>query len=140
MCSVGGPGRAKLDCSVLEEDWQRGQSYAAHWHSLTGVTSQHHRLEVMEADHSVKHREARKLLQRFLSGAISKNNTHSKTHLTSQPNQPTSDPSDMTGSKVKQDPGRSEDYCVIMKPRSSGLEMSGRKSVVKMTKLQRFLG
>lgn len=34
MSSLGGVGRAALDCSVMEEDWQRGQSYTAHWHSL----------------------------------------------------------------------------------------------------------
>lgn len=44
MCSVAGTRKAELDCSVLEEDWQRGQSYMAHWHSLTLVPDHHHRL------------------------------------------------------------------------------------------------
>ncbi|TNN54487.1 hypothetical protein EYF80_035325 [Liparis tanakae] len=92
MCSVGGAGTADLQCSVLEEDWQTGQSYVAHWHSLTFVP-QHHQRPVMEAERSGKHWEARRLLQRFLSGAISKNYPHPKTHLTRRPHQSVSDPS-----------------------------------------------
>lgn len=42
MCSVDGLRRAELECSVLEEDWQRGQSYTAQWHSLTPVPEHQH--------------------------------------------------------------------------------------------------
>ncbi|KAM8837956.1 uncharacterized protein AB9W97_002892 [Spinachia spinachia] len=91
MGSAGGPGRAELECSVLEEDWQTGQSYVAHWHSLTLVPQHPHRT-VMEAESSDKHWEARRLLQRFLSGAISKNYPRPKTHLTRRPHQRISDP------------------------------------------------
>ncbi|XP_077359646.1 uncharacterized protein LOC144005391 isoform X4 [Festucalex cinctus] len=64
MSSVGDA----LDCSVTEEDWQRGQSYSAHWHSL-GV-SRVQRPTVSEAERSEKHWQARRLLHRLLSGVI----------------------------------------------------------------------
>ncbi|KAK5881317.1 hypothetical protein CesoFtcFv8_022132 [Champsocephalus esox] len=70
MCSAAGAGRAELECSVLEEDWQRGQRYMAHWHSFTIVPQHQQRPIVMEAERSEKHGEAKRLLQRILSGAM----------------------------------------------------------------------
>ncbi|KAK9530323.1 hypothetical protein VZT92_011830 [Zoarces viviparus] len=118
MCSVGGASRAELECSVLEEDWQTGQSYMAHWHSLTLVPQHPHRT-LMEAERSGKQWEARKLLQRFLSGAISKNYPHPKTHLTRRPHQLVTDPSAM-GSKVQQSPARvqKEECCATTRAKS----------------------
>lgn len=55
MCSVGGAGRAELDCSVLEEDWESGQSYMAHWHSVTLVPQHHHRLVTMSSTSTDSH-------------------------------------------------------------------------------------
>lgn len=41
MFRSGGARQAALDCSVMEEDWQRGQCYTAHWHSLNLVPHIH---------------------------------------------------------------------------------------------------
>eukprot|EP00064_Thunnus_orientalis_P008658 superscaffoldBa00001048_g8681 len=141
MSSLGGVGRAALDCSVMEEDWQRGQSYTAHWHSLN-IEPHLHRSTMTEAERSGKYCEAKRLLQRFLSGAISQRLQEPKMHLTRQPQlQPTSDASVM-GSKVQSGPVhiQKEVRCMTMSPKNVVLETSERKTVVKMTKLQRFLG
>lgn len=155
MCGVGGTGRAELECSVLEEDWQTGQSYMAHWHSLTLVPQHPHRWvekpselnwrwggstvvclvvqrTVMEAESSDKHWEARRLLRRFLSGAISRNYTHPKTHLTRRPHQLISDPSTM-GPKVQRGPAhiQKEEYCATTRAKGVRDEWE-RKSVVKI--------
>ncbi|KAK5850931.1 hypothetical protein PBY51_001766 [Eleginops maclovinus] len=101
MCSAAGEGRAELECSVLEEDWQRGQRYMAQWHSVTLLPQHQQRPSVTEEEHSGKHGEARRLLQRFLSGAISRNYLHPKTQPTRRPHQSTFNPS-ATGPKVQQ--------------------------------------
>lgn len=43
MCGAAGSGRAELECCVVEEDWQSGQSYTAQWHSLGLVPQQRNR-------------------------------------------------------------------------------------------------
>ncbi|KAL6094951.1 uncharacterized protein ACO6RY_16247 [Pungitius sinensis] len=118
MFSAGGTGRAELECSVLEEDWQTGQCYVAHWHSLALVPQHPHRT-VMEAESSDKHWEARRLLGRFLSGAIGKNYPHPKTHLTRRPHQLASDPSTM-GPKVQRGPAhmQKEEYRATTRAKS----------------------
>lgn len=45
MCGAAGSGRAELECCVVEEDWQSGQSYTAQWHSLGLVPQQRNRSE-----------------------------------------------------------------------------------------------
>lgn len=52
MFSLGGAGRAALDCSVMEEDWQRGQVYTAHWHSLNRVPQLHRLVTVSNSNTS----------------------------------------------------------------------------------------
>lgn len=44
MCGAAGRSRAELECCVVEEDWQSGQSYTAQWHSL-GLVPQLNRSE-----------------------------------------------------------------------------------------------
>lgn len=55
MCSAAGAGRAELECSVLEEDWQRGQRYMAHWHSFTIVPQHQQRLLTIFSTSTVSH-------------------------------------------------------------------------------------
>lgn len=101
-----------------------------------------YRSTMTEAERSGKYCEAKRLLQRFLSGAISQRLPEPKMHLTRQPQlQPTSDASVM-GSKVQSGPVhiQKEVRCMTMSPKNVVLETSERKTVVKMTKLQRFLG
>ncbi|KAM3592213.1 uncharacterized protein V6R79_014894 [Siganus canaliculatus] len=103
MCSVvAHTRRAELNCSVLEEDWQRGQSYMAQWHSLALIPQHHHRPILIEAERSAKHGEARRLLQKFLSWAISNNHPLPKTCSSRQPHRPVADPS---ASEVKSHQG-----------------------------------
>lgn len=45
MCGAAGRSRAELECCVVEEDWQSGQSYTAQWHSLGLVPPQRNRSE-----------------------------------------------------------------------------------------------
>lgn len=45
MCGAAGRSRAELECCVVEEDWQSGQSYTAQWHSLGLVPQQRNRSE-----------------------------------------------------------------------------------------------
>ncbi|CAK6956674.1 uncharacterized protein LOC119009991 isoform X2 [Scomber scombrus] len=123
----------------MEEDWQRGQSYTAHWHSVNLVPHLH-RLTMTEAERSGKYCEARRLLQRFLSGAISQRLPESKMHLPRRPHhQPAAAPF-VIGSKMQPVHIQKEVCCVTMSPKSVMLETNERKTMVKMTKLQRFLG
>lgn len=96
----------------------------------------------MEAECSGKHFEARRLLQRFLSGAISRNYPHPKTHSTRRPHHPVSDPSAAKGLKVQQGPANAQKdvCCATMTPKSVKLETRERKTVVKIAKFPRFLG
>lgn len=99
-----------------------------------------YRLTVMEAQHSAKHREARRLLQRFLSGAISKNYPHSNTFSTRRAQQPTYDLS-TTGPKLHQDTAHIWRVCrETVSPESTVLETSKRKTVMNMTKLPLYMG
>lgn len=43
MCSAIRSRGAELECCVVEEDWQSGQSYTAQWQSLGFVPQHHHR-------------------------------------------------------------------------------------------------
>ncbi|XP_078019627.1 uncharacterized protein LOC144459434 [Epinephelus lanceolatus] len=140
MCTLGGAGRAGLECSVLEEDWQTGQSYTAHWHSLTLVPQHHHRPAVIEAERSEIHWEARRLLQRFLSGAISRNYPHPKTSSTRRLHQSSVSEPPTVGPKVQRGPAHiQKEVCrVTMTPKSVVLEKSERKTVVKMARMPRF--
>ncbi|XP_036937677.1 uncharacterized protein LOC119009991 isoform X2 [Acanthopagrus latus] len=139
MCSVDGSRRAELECSVLEEDWQRGQSYTAQWHSLTPVPDHQRGLIVMDPERSAQHWEARRLLQRFLSGAISKNCPHPKT--TRCAHQSISDPSAAVPKVQRGSVHFQKDVgSVTVRPKSSVVETSERTTVVKIAKLSRFLG
>ncbi|XP_077407639.1 uncharacterized protein LOC144038774 [Vanacampus margaritifer] len=114
MSSVGDG----LDCSVTEEDWQRGQSYSARWHSLGASRVQ--RPTATEAARSEKYWQARRLLHRLLSGAIS----HGPPPETENPVE--------QGSPLLIDEGGSD----FKTPKSLVLQT---KTTMKMT-LPRFLG
>ncbi|XP_077482209.1 uncharacterized protein LOC144092918 [Stigmatopora argus] len=109
-----------LDCSVMEEDWQKGQSYSAHWKSLD--LSRVQRAAVTQVDHSEKHCEARRLLQRFLSGAISQKQSPKSTEGASRKFEP------QTPLHIQEE--------FDISPKSFVLET---KTTMKMT-LPRFLG
>lgn len=75
--NVGSVRAMALDSSVQEEDWQRGETYSAHWHSVSLMPCLGERQSLREVDHQCNQTlsrqwEARKLLQRYLSGAIIK--------------------------------------------------------------------
>lgn len=78
-----------------------------------------------EAERSEKHWEARRLLQRFLSGAISRNYPHPKKAM---------------GPKVQRGPVhiQKEVCCVTVRPKMAVCETTERKTVVKITKLPRL--
>uniref|UniRef100_A0A668AV76 Uncharacterized protein n=1 Tax=Myripristis murdjan TaxID=586833 RepID=A0A668AV76_9TELE len=144
MCSAG---TAQLDCSVLEEDWQRGQSYSAHWHSLSLVPQHHHRSVMVSRPHSLLRQwEARRLLQRCLSGAISQGPAAPATHRVSSPYQPASTPS-TTGARAQQGGthAQQEVWCVTMPKRamvgaSRGKEVPVETKVLRITKMPRAAG
>ncbi|KAM9561809.1 uncharacterized protein ACWYII_025517 [Salvelinus alpinus] len=81
MGKAGGSVRVtELDCSVQEEDWERGRSYSVHWHSLGLISHPQDRQTVSKMDLSLRQSlsrqwEARRLLQPCFSGTMQQEST-----------------------------------------------------------------